>query len=81
MNRPGEGHGEGEDNTNGARLNDWTKRLIVIDAFHLRKPTEDPTRLIPNECAIRIVLVAKHPLATDNVGIGGMRDQAPSVVL
>lgn len=80
MNGPIIVEGDGEDGAYCSRLDDWAEGLGVVDAGLLGKSTEYPTSLVPRERAVGVELVAKNPLAGDDVGFRRTRNKTPRVV-
>jgi hypothetical protein len=68
MDRPVPGEGEGENGSNGGKLDDGAEDLIVVHSGALGEAPKDPTGLIAVEGAVRGQLVAKNPLVGYHVG-------------
>ena len=68
MNRPGAGSCDTQNNPNGRGFDHRTERLVVVDVVLLRVASNDPSRLVIGECAIRMELVLKDPFASHNIG-------------
>jgi hypothetical protein len=65
---------------NHCELHNGAKSLIIIDTGTLRDPTKNSSSLVPLECPIGLELVLEHPLAGDNIGAPGVRNQVPSAI-
>jgi hypothetical protein len=61
--------GNGEDGSNGHRLDDRGKGFAEVHTRSLREPTYHPTSLVLLEAAVRMKLVFEHPLVVDHVGM------------
>jgi hypothetical protein len=77
---PFKGECDGEDDTDRGRFDNWTKRLIKVNTLLLRETAKHPSCFVAVEGSIGLQLVAKYPLAGDNVGIPRRRHEIPSVV-
>jgi hypothetical protein len=80
MDRLVPGKGEGEDVTNGGKLDDGAESLVVVHFGVLGEAPKDLTGLVAVEGAVRGHLVAKEPLAGDHVGAWWTRHQVLGVV-
>ena len=81
MNRPGAGSGDGENSTDGRRLDHWTEGLVIVDAVLLGEAANYPARFIASQSAVGVELVLEDPFAGDNIGAWRARDEAPGVVV
>jgi hypothetical protein len=70
----------GEDDADHGRFDNRTERLVEVNALLLRETAKHPTCFVAVEGAIGLQLVAKDPLARDDVGIPRRRHEIPSVV-
>jgi hypothetical protein len=77
---PFKGERDGEDDADRGRFDNWTKRLVEVNALLLRETTKHPACFVAVEGAIGLQLVVKDPLAGDDVGILRRRHEIPSVV-
>lgn len=66
----GGGDSKAENNANGTGVNYRRKCFIVINAMLLRIAATYPTRFVAGKSTIGVKLLAKNPLARDNVGVG-----------
>jgi hypothetical protein len=62
------------------RFDNRTERLIKVNTLLLREAAKHPTCFVAVEGAIGLQLVAKDPLAGDDVGIPRRRHEIPSVI-
>ena len=81
MKRPGLIQGNGEENPDGAEARHRRECLMIVKTIGLRKATSHETRLVASDGAIRIILEGVHPLAGDDIGIKGPRNQRPGLPL
>jgi hypothetical protein len=70
-----------EDDADRGRFDNRTKYLIEVNALLLRESVKHPACFVAVEGAIRLQLVAKDPLARDNVGVSRRRHEIPSVIV
>jgi hypothetical protein len=77
---PFKGEHDGEDDTDRGRFDNRTKCLIEVNALLLGETPKHPTCFVAVEGAIGLQLMAKDPLARDDVGIPWRRHEIPSVV-
>src|SRR3989337_901681 len=80
MNRPATGDRELKDGADRARFDNRCKRLSEVNASMLPKPTDHPASLVALKCTIRAGLMAKDPLAADDIGARRARNQCPGTV-
>jgi hypothetical protein len=71
---------DGEDDADRGRFDNRTERLVEVNALLLRETTKHPACFVAVEGAIGLQLVAKYPLAGDDVGVLRRRHEIPSVV-
>jgi hypothetical protein len=81
VNGPAARHGEMEHGANGHGLDNRSERVSEVDTGTLMKATNDPTRLMSVEGAIRMELVLKDPLPSDDVGVAGSWNKLPCLVV
>ena len=81
VNRPLAGESQRENRVNCGRLNDWAKCLGKVNTRALSEATKNPTCLVTLQRTVGEELVLENPLAGDNVGMSGARNQIPSLVL
>jgi hypothetical protein len=77
---PFKGERDGEDDTDRGRFDNRTERLVEVNALLLRETAKHPACFVAVEGAIGLQLVAKDPLAGDDVGILRRRHEIPSVI-
>jgi hypothetical protein len=77
---PFKGKHDGEDDTDHGQFDNQTERLIKVNALLLRETAKHPTCFVVVERAIGLQLVAKDPLARDDVGFPRRRHKIPSVM-
>jgi hypothetical protein len=77
---PFKGDRDGEDDADRGRFDNRTERLVKVNALLLREAAKHPTCFVAVEGAIGLQLVAKDPLARDDVGVPRRRHEIPSVV-
>ena len=80
MNRPGGGDSKAENSVYGTRLNYRRESFIVINAMLLGIAATYPTCFVAGKSTIGVKLLAKHPLARDNVGVGRARNKLPGII-
>jgi hypothetical protein len=66
---PFKGERDGEDDADRGRFDNPTERLIKVNALLLREIAKHPSCFVAVERAIGLQLVAKDPLAGDDVGV------------
>jgi hypothetical protein len=59
---------------------DGTECFLIVDALFLTETTDNPSCFLADEGSIRIVLMAKHPFATDNISAWWWENETPCVV-
>jgi hypothetical protein len=77
---PFKGERDGEDDADRGRFDNRTEHLIEVNALLLRETVKDPTCFVAVEGGIGLQLVAKDPLAGDDVGVPRRRHKIPSVI-
>ena len=80
MNWPASGHRKLEDGADRARFDNRGKRLSEVNSSALSKTTNHPASLVALKCTIRAGLVAKNPLAGDDVRARRPGNQCPGTV-
>ena len=80
MNWPASGHRKLEDGADRARFDNRCKRLSEVNSSALSKTMNHPTILVALKCTIRAGLVAKDPLACDDIGARRPGNQCPGTV-
>jgi hypothetical protein len=80
LDQPIPGKSKGHDDVNYHGLHNGAESLVIIDIETLREPAKNPMGLVPLECPVGFELVLEDPLAYDNIGVTGVRNQVPSVV-
>jgi len=65
---------------NCGRLDDWAECLGKVNTRALSEATKNPTCLVTLQRTVGEELVLENPLAGDNVGMSGARNQIPSLV-
>jgi hypothetical protein len=78
--RPTPRDSQGQHSSDGGRLDDEVKGLIVVHLGELCEPLEDPASLVPVKRVIRLELVLEDPLVSDDIGTRRPRNQVPHVV-
>jgi len=81
MNGPAAGGGDAEDDTNGGRFDNRTKRLVVVDAMALSETADHPAGLVTGEAAVGVEFMLINPLAHHNVGTWRSGYKAPCAVI
>jgi len=81
MNGPAAGGGNAEDDTNGGRFDNWTKRLVVVNAVALSEAADHPAGLVTGEGAVGVEFMLINSLARHNVGTWRSGYKAPCVVV
>jgi hypothetical protein len=81
MNRPIPGMSYGEDCANSGRLDNGTESFIVVDTRALSEATKDPTSLVTVQRAISMKFMFENPFSSDHVGLGGARNEIPSLIV
>jgi len=81
VNRPLAGESQRENRANCGRFNDWAECLGKVNTRALSEATKNPTCLVTLQRTVGEELVLENPLAGDNVGMSGARNQIPSLVL
>lgn len=81
MSGPATLSSQGEHRAHRHRLDNGTVCLAVVHAGTLREAANDPSCLVSIERAILLELVAKHPFATDDMGVGRSRYKRPCVIV
>jgi hypothetical protein len=77
---PFKGERDGEDDADHGRFDNQTERLVKVNTLLLRETAKHPACFVAVEGAIGLQLVAKDPLAGDDVGVPRRRNEIPSVV-
>jgi hypothetical protein len=77
---PFKGERDGEDNADRGRFDNQTECLVEVNALLLRETAKHPVCFVAVEGAIGLQLVAKDPLAGDDVGVPRRRHEILSVV-
>jgi hypothetical protein len=77
---PFKGERNGENDADRGRFDNRTEHLIEVNALLLREIAKHPACFVAVEGAIGLQLVAKDPLARDDVGVLRRRREIPSVV-
>jgi hypothetical protein len=77
---PFKGEHDGEDDADRGQFDNRTECLIEVNALLLRETVKHPTCFVAIKRAIGLQLVAKDPLAEDDVGILRRRHEIPSVI-
>jgi hypothetical protein len=77
---PFKGERDGEDDADRGRFDNRTECLVKVNILLLRETAKHPTCFVAVERAIGLQLVAKDPLAKDDVGVPRRRHEIPSVV-
>ena len=72
---------QGENSTNGSRLDDGAKRLVVINTGTLGEPAKHPASLVSVQGTIRMKLMLEDPFAGDHIRLGRTGNEIPSVVV
>jgi hypothetical protein len=62
-------------------LDNWSERFIIVNARLLCEAAKDPTSFVAVKRAIRLELVMKNPLASDEVDTRRARHQGPGVIV
>jgi hypothetical protein len=81
MERPPTGDSNGENHTNGRRLHNWTKSVIIVNTMPLGESTSNETSLVLLKRTIRTMLGFKNPLAANNIFARWTRNQDPRIYL
>ena len=76
VNRPGARQSQSENHPDGGWLDNWTEGFIVVNAWPLCEPAEDLASFVAVKRTIGLELVAKDPLAGDEVDAGGRGTKA-----
>jgi hypothetical protein len=74
------GERDGEDDVDHGRFDNRIECLIKVNALIPRETVKHPACFVAVERAIGLQLVAKDPLAGDDVGVPRRRHEIPSVV-
>jgi hypothetical protein len=67
MERPPTGDNNGENQTNGSMLDNWTKGVIIVNTMPLGEATSNKRSLVLLKRTIRMRLGFKNPLAANNI--------------
>jgi hypothetical protein len=78
---PFKGDHNEEDDADRGRFDNRTERLVEVNALLLREIMKHPACFVAVERAIGLQLVAKDPLARDDVGVPRRRHKIPSVIV
>jgi hypothetical protein len=76
---PFNGERDGEDDADRGRFDNRTECLIEVNVLLLREAAKHPACFVAVEGAIGLQLVAKDPLAGDDVGVPRRRHEIPSI--
>jgi hypothetical protein len=77
---PFKGKRDGEDDADRGRFDNQTERVVEVNALLLRETAKHPACFVAVERAIGLQLVAKDPLARDDVGLLRRRHEIPSII-
>jgi hypothetical protein len=77
---PFKGERDEEDDADHGRFDNRTEYLVEVNDLLLRESTKHPACFVAVKGAIGLQLVAKDPLARDDVGIARRRHEIPSVI-
>jgi hypothetical protein len=80
VDRPAARECQGEDCPDRSWLDHWSKSLIVVDPGLPSKPAKDPTGFVSLQGPINVELVPENPLPGDDVVVGWLLYQFPSVI-
>lgn len=80
VHRPAATRRKGEDGADGRGLDDRAVGFTVVDAGSLCETSDNPSRLVPVEGPIFFVLVAKDPLAADDIGAVWLGNEVPCLI-
>jgi hypothetical protein len=76
---PPTGDNNGENQTNGSRLHNRTKSVIIVNTMPLGEATSNKTSLVLLNRTIRTMLGFKNPLAANNICARWTRNMGPCI--
>jgi hypothetical protein len=79
--RPRAGDSNGEDETDGGRLDNRTEGLIIVEAWTLRVSTNHPASFMASKSSIRVKFVPKDPFTGDHICMRRARNERPGFVV
>jgi hypothetical protein len=77
---PFKGKRDRENDADRGRFDNQTERLVKVNALLVRESAKNPACFLAVERATGLQLVAKDPLAGDDVGVPRRSNEIPSVI-
>jgi hypothetical protein len=80
-NRPRAGDGKLQNKPDGSLFDNWTESLIIVKVRTLRVATNDLACFVAGKPAIRVKLLPKDPLLSDNISTRRTKNKGPGFLV